>query len=176
MLAVPSNLIFFQKSVPFRSVPKLELGYSETHGFPRKKHFFPRNNKNHSEPIRGIFSERNFDGNPTIRQLFFQFSKPVIFHSVCLFPANNFRSFHSKSTILGFYPKAKKSFVWNKKINKNLRRLLKRRRRRSKVRRPWQKNIWFGKYKENNWIIFADICLQFYLFFNSCSHVVSYIK
>ncbi len=42
------------------------MGYSETHGIPRKEHFFPRNNENRSESIPRISSERNFDGNPTV--------------------------------------------------------------------------------------------------------------
>ncbi len=139
MLAVPSNLIFSQNSVPFRFVPfrNSKWAIPRHTDFRERSTFFRGITKTIPSLSEEFFRKRNFNGNPTIRQLFFQFSKPFIFHSVCLFPANNFRSFHSKSTILGFYPKAKKSFVWNLKKN-NLRRLLKRR-RRSKVWRPWQK-------------------------------------
>ncbi len=39
-------------------------GLFRIHRIPRKEHFFPRNNKNRSECIRGIISERNFDSSP----------------------------------------------------------------------------------------------------------------
>jgi hypothetical protein len=58
---VPSNLIFYRSL--FLSVPNLGMGLSETHGIPRKEHFFPRNNKSVPILFCGIFSERNFIGN-----------------------------------------------------------------------------------------------------------------
>jgi hypothetical protein len=40
------------------------MGYSKTHGIPRKEHFFPRNNENCSKSSPRDLSEHDFDGNP----------------------------------------------------------------------------------------------------------------
>jgi hypothetical protein len=64
MLFIPSNLIFCE-FVPFRSILSLVMGFSETHGIPRKEHFFRARTKTVPILFRGIFSEWNFDGNPS---------------------------------------------------------------------------------------------------------------
>ncbi len=46
----PSNLLPFAPSFP-----NLGMGYSETHGNPRKEHFFPRNNENLFRAYSGKF-------------------------------------------------------------------------------------------------------------------------
>jgi hypothetical protein len=65
---VPSHsAVFFssRNSVLFSFVPNFEMGCSETHGIPRKKHFFRGITKIVLSLFRRIFSERNFDGHPT---------------------------------------------------------------------------------------------------------------
>jgi hypothetical protein len=49
------NLIFCK--IPFRSVPNLEMGYSQTRGIPGKEHFFPRSSENRSKSFPRNFSE-----------------------------------------------------------------------------------------------------------------------
>ncbi len=56
------NLFFAE----FCSLLKLRMGYSETHEIPEKERFFLRNNEKRLCIIRGIFSDRNFDGNPRV--------------------------------------------------------------------------------------------------------------
>ncbi len=52
------------QGIPLCSVLNIRMGYSKTHGIPRKEHFFLRNNKNCSKPIPRNLSEHDFDGNP----------------------------------------------------------------------------------------------------------------
>ncbi len=84
------------RSVSFRSETRNEL-FRDKRISSKEALFPPRNNEIRSEPIRGIFSEQNFDGNPTIRQLFFPFSKPVIFTLfACSRPASSAASAQSQ--------------------------------------------------------------------------------
>jgi hypothetical protein len=55
----------------------LGMGYSETHGIPRKEHFFPRNNKNRSESISRNFFGMEKNSIATI----FPMSKPEALYS-----------------------------------------------------------------------------------------------
>jgi hypothetical protein len=50
--------------IPLCSVLNIRMGYSKTHGIPRKEHLFPRNNENCSKSIPRDLSEHDFDGNP----------------------------------------------------------------------------------------------------------------
>ncbi len=45
----------FFRGIPFRSVPNLGMGYSETHGIPRKEHLFRGTTKTVPSLFRGIF-------------------------------------------------------------------------------------------------------------------------
>ncbi len=91
---------FSQNSVPFRFPFRSSKWAIPRHtDFREKKHFFPRNNENHSEPIRGFFSETEFRWQPYNQAAFLPIFQASYLHFVCLFPASNFRCFHSKSTI-----------------------------------------------------------------------------
>ncbi len=88
--------LFFAEFHWVHSVPNLEMDYSETHGFPRKKHSFLRGITKSVPSLSKEFFRNRIWWQPYNQAAFLPIFQASYLHFVCLFPASEFRCFHSK--------------------------------------------------------------------------------